>query len=176
MYSPRKFKGWISCGSNFLSHTEGELLYLWIFSWLSPPSNFVQCVLPTLRWSKSCTHLGYRAVNKPDDNLCKLRVHRGQMTLPNREDTITHPTCMTVTMVAMPIFLLLCSLFARFCHWRGEHRSRAQICWHCGACTVRCSLNLLRPQLCAHKSQCITYEWNRRVKAVNLLSRLRRYP
>ena len=31
-------------------------------------------------------------------------------------------------------------------------------------------------QLCAHKSQRITCEWNRRVKAVNSLSRPRLYP
>ena len=32
-------------------------------------------------------------------------------------------------------------LFAWFCHLRGEPRSRAQICMHCGAYDVRFSLN-----------------------------------
>ena len=42
---------------------EGELLYLCIFSLLSQPSNFLQCVLPFLHKLKLHKHLIYRAVN-----------------------------------------------------------------------------------------------------------------
>ena len=62
------------------------------------------------------------------------------------------------------------SLLAWFRHLQGKPQSQAQICAHWGTYTVRHSLN------CAPiKSQRITCEWNRRVKAVNSLSRPRLY-
>ena len=62
-------------------------------------------------------------------------------------------------------------LFARFCHLRGKPPSRAQICAHCGAYTVRCSLNCAPISL----NWRITCKWNRWVNALNLLSRPRFY-
>ena len=59
----RKFKGVISRSGHLAITYRSELLYLWIFSLLSPPSKFAQRVLPFSHGLKSCTHLGYRTVN-----------------------------------------------------------------------------------------------------------------
>ena len=57
---------------------EGELLYLWIFSYLSPPNNFVKRKreLSFQRALKSCTHIGYPVEN---DNVRRSR----RMITPN---------------------------------------------------------------------------------------------
>ena len=52
----------------------GELLYLWIFSRLSPPSNFVKRVLSFSHGLKSHTHLGYRVVKHEVTIMCADRV------------------------------------------------------------------------------------------------------
>ena len=46
MNKSRKFKGRICCGGHLDVTYGGELLYLRIFSSLSPPNNFVKRVLP----------------------------------------------------------------------------------------------------------------------------------
>ena len=59
------------------------------------------------------------------------------------------------------------SLLARIRHLRGEPRSRSP------NTRQRC---YAQPQLCLHKSQRMIRERNRRVNAVNSLSRSRLYP
>ena len=72
-YSARKFKGGICCGGHLAVTNGGELLYLWIFLQLSPPNNFVKPKLPFPRGLKSCTHIGYRAVNHAVMIVCAVR-------------------------------------------------------------------------------------------------------
>ena len=62
-FKSRKFKGGICCGSHLAITYGGQLLYLWIFLWLSPPNNFVKPELPFPQGLKSRTHIGYRAMN-----------------------------------------------------------------------------------------------------------------
>ena len=59
----KEFKGGICCGGHLAIMYGGDLLYLWNFLYLSPPSNFVWHELPYLRGLKSRTHVGYCAVN-----------------------------------------------------------------------------------------------------------------
>ena len=72
----------ICCGSHLAIMYGGEFLYLWIFSLLSLPNNLVKCELPFPRGLKSCTLIGYRAVNRAVTMMCADRA--------KSEDTITH--------------------------------------------------------------------------------------
>ena len=67
LVNTRKFKGGISRGSHLAITYGGDLLYLWMFLLLSPPSNFVQRILPFSRGLKSRTHLGYCRVKTHSD-------------------------------------------------------------------------------------------------------------
>ena len=55
-FESRKFKGGICCCGHLAVTYGGELLYLWIFSLLSPPNNFVERELPFPLGFKSRTH------------------------------------------------------------------------------------------------------------------------
>ena len=70
---PRKFKGGICCGGHLSVTYGGELLYLWIFSQLSPSNNFVKRELPFPREIK------LRGESRNNDNVRRSR----QMIAPN---------------------------------------------------------------------------------------------
>ena len=62
-------------------------------------------------------------------------------------------------------------LFAHFCYSWGQLQSQAQICTHCGTYAFRET----QPQFWGNKYQRIIYEWNKWIRAVKSLSRLRLY-
>ena len=70
---PRKFKRGICFGGHLAITYVGDLLFLLICSYLSPPSNFVKRELPFPRGLKSRMHIVYRAVNHVVTILCADR-------------------------------------------------------------------------------------------------------
>ena len=70
VWIPRKLKGGIGCGGHLAVTYGGELIYLRIFSYPSPPNHFVERKLPFLRELKSRTHIDYRTVNRTVMIMC----------------------------------------------------------------------------------------------------------
>ena len=77
LHYPRKFKGGICCGGHLAVTYGGELLYIRIFSQLSPPSNFVKRELPFSRGLWSLMHSGE---SRDNDN---VRRSRRMIIVPN---------------------------------------------------------------------------------------------
>ena len=67
MVKARKYKGGICCRGHLAVTYGGELLYLQILLYLSPPSKYE---LPLLQAIKSCTHNDYSAVNHVVTMMC----------------------------------------------------------------------------------------------------------
>ena len=80
-------------------YLEGVLLYLWIFVLLSSSNNFVLFVLPFA--CKSCSHLGYRALNMWQWYFALIT----QNDRAKSVGTITHPPYVIFKMATMPTAL-----------------------------------------------------------------------
>ena len=91
----RKFKGGICGGSHLAVTYGGELLYLRIFSSISPPS---KRELPFLRGLKSRTHNGYCAVNHAITIMCADRAECSRHIRRYNNS----PPYVTVNMAAAP--------------------------------------------------------------------------